>query len=152
MASKTVKKKTAPKSAKPRKETVDLSLDGLKEFIKFAGRFPVSKLSAGRNGARITVYQNPDTAARRGELFSAPVNEPAEAAALEQIKSDRVGVLHDVKDLRAGSKVKSGKTVAKIYAIGLDNEIKAPRDCVIREILVQENDLIEYGQPLFTIE
>ena len=151
MAKKTVKKQSVRKTAKPKKETkpetVDLSVGGIKEFIKFAGRFPVSKLSAGKPGARITVYQTPSAQPAR-----APVPPSETASVCEQIKSDKVGVFRGIKDLSAGSKVKGGATVAKIYAIGIDNEIKAPRSCVIKEILVQENSLIEYGQALFSIE
>ena len=147
MAKKTVKKKPARTTAKPKKETIDLSANGIKEFIKFAARFPVSKLSAGKPGAMITVYQNPSV--RTVSDAEIPIEE---TATTEQINSDRVGVFHNVKDLHVGSKIKSGATVAKISAIGIDNEIKAPRGCVIKEILAQENDLIEYGQPLFSIE
>ena len=153
MSKKTVQKKSAPKtrSVKTAKAAVDLSLNGIKEFIKFAGRFPISKLSAGRTGARLTVYQNPVRPQLKIKKETRPV-ETAQPEALEQIKSDKVGVFHSSKNLEAGSKVKAGETIAKIYAIGIENEIKADKNCVIKEILARENDLIEYGQPLFSIE
>ncbi|GBR76983.1 hypothetical protein NO2_1447 [Candidatus Termititenax persephonae] len=147
------KQKNKQKPAAGHKSAVDLSLDGVRKFIKFAGQFPLSKLSVGKTGARLTVYQNP--AAGRPAAGSKKT-ELKEASApptvREQIKSDRVGVLHSVKDIKIGGRLKSGETAAKIYAIGLAHEIKAPRDCVIKEIFAQENDLIEYGQPLFAIE
>jgi acetyl-CoA carboxylase biotin carboxyl carrier protein len=151
MPKKIAKKKSAPKTrgAKTAKPAIDLSLRGIKEFIKFAGQFPISKLSAGKDGARLTVYQNPAVRPRAVETPAAPEEiKPVFA----QIKSDRVGVFHGVKNLKTGSKIRSGETVAKIYAIGIENEIKAEKACVIKEILAQENALIEYGQPLFLIE
>ncbi|MDR2429181.1 MAG: hypothetical protein LBD62_05175 [Candidatus Margulisbacteria bacterium] len=153
MPKKNVKKKSVPKSrgVKISKSAVDLSLNGIEEFIKFAGQFPISKLSAGRAGARLTVYQNPANLKLKTREEAKPA-ETAQPETLEQIKSDRVGVFHGVKNLQTGSKVKAGETVAKIHAIGIKNEIKADKNCVIKEILAQESDLIEYGQPLFLIE
>jgi acetyl-CoA carboxylase biotin carboxyl carrier protein len=154
MAKKNAKKKSVKKSggSKTPKTAVDLSLNGIKEFIKFARQFPVSKLSAGQTGARLTVYQNPAVSKLKIKVEEKEPAETAQTDALAQIKSDRVGVFHGVKNLKIGSKVKAGETVAKIHAIGIEDEIKAEKNCVIKEILAQENDLIEYGQPLFLIE
>jgi biotin carboxyl carrier protein len=154
MAKKTARKKSIPKTrrAKMTKPDIDLSLNGIKEFINFAGQFPLSKLSAGRTGARLTVYQNPSTPKLKIKAEEKESAKTAQVETLAQIKSDKVGVFHGVKNFKIGSKVKTGETVAKICAIGIENEIKTDKNCVIKEILAQENDLIEYGQPLFSIE
>jgi biotin carboxyl carrier protein len=154
MAKKTAQKKSIPKTrrAQTAKSDIDLSLNGVKEFIKFAGQFPLSKLSVGRIGARLTVYQNPSALKSKMKAEEKESAKTVQVETLAQIKSDKVGVFHGVKNLKIGSKVKTGETVAKICAIGIENEIKADKNCVIKEILAQENDLIEYGQPLFSIE
>ncbi|GBR75076.1 hypothetical protein NO1_2137, partial [Candidatus Termititenax aidoneus] len=116
MAKKNTKKKSAKKISgiKTAKTTVDLSLNGIKEFIKFAGQFPISKLSAGQTGARLTVYQNPSTPKLKINAEGKSPAETTPAETLVQIKSDKVGVFHSVENLKIGSKVKTGETVAKI--------------------------------------
>ena len=51
-----------------------------------------------------------------------------------------------------GKTVKKGDTVCIIEAMKLMNEIQAEEDGTIKEILVKNGDIIEYGQPLFVIE
>ncbi|MDR1997125.1 MAG: acetyl-CoA carboxylase biotin carboxyl carrier protein subunit [Candidatus Margulisbacteria bacterium] len=136
------------KKARPK---IDLSLDGIKKFIAFAGQFPVSSLSAGRPGARITVYQNP-AAANAPAAAKTPAAEEHKAESFARIKSDTVGIYVPVKGIAAGSPVAKGQVVAKISAMKIESDITADRDCVIKEALAQANDRIEYGQPLFFIE
>jgi len=50
-----------------------------------------------------------------------------------------------------GDSVKSGDTVCIIEAMKLMNEIEADADGVIKEILVENGQPVEYGQPLFVI-
>ena len=50
-----------------------------------------------------------------------------------------------------GKQVKKGDTVCIIEAMKCMNEIQAEEDGVIAEVLVNNGDLVEYDQPLFTI-
>jgi acetyl-CoA carboxylase biotin carboxyl carrier protein len=50
-----------------------------------------------------------------------------------------------------GQTVKSGETICIIEAMKLLNEIEADRDGSIKEILVENGEPVEYGQPLFVI-
>jgi acetyl-CoA carboxylase biotin carboxyl carrier protein len=50
-----------------------------------------------------------------------------------------------------GQAVKAGETVCIIEAMKLLNEIEADREGVIKEILVENGQPVEYGQPLFLI-
>ncbi len=50
-----------------------------------------------------------------------------------------------------GSKVKKGDTLCIIEAMKLMNEIEADADGEIAEILVKNEEGVEYGQPLFRI-
>ncbi|MEY4598731.1 MAG: acetyl-CoA carboxylase biotin carboxyl carrier protein subunit [Pseudomonadota bacterium] len=53
--------------------------------------------------------------------------------------------------VEVGSPIKSGETVCIIEAMKLLNEIEADADGVIKAILVENGQPVEYGQPLFTI-
>lgn len=50
-----------------------------------------------------------------------------------------------------GDRVKKGQVVGIIEAMKLMNEIKAGMDGIIEEVLVQNESLVEYGQPLFRV-
>lgn len=53
--------------------------------------------------------------------------------------------------VNVGSKVKKGDTLCIIEAMKLMNEIECEVDGTVTEILVQNEDMVEYGQPLFRI-
>jgi acetyl-CoA carboxylase biotin carboxyl carrier protein len=91
---------------------------------------------------------------------AAPAAEPvAEAAApeAETLKSPMVGTFYRAASPGAkpfvdvGQSVKTGDTVCIIEAMKLLNEIEADRDGVIKAILVENGQPVEYGQPLFVI-
>lgn len=54
--------------------------------------------------------------------------------------------------VKVGSKVKKGDTLCVIEAMKLMNEIESEFDGEIVEILVDDEDMVEYGQPLFIIK
>jgi acetyl-CoA carboxylase biotin carboxyl carrier protein len=51
-----------------------------------------------------------------------------------------------------GKKVAVGDTLCIIEAMKLMNEIESDKAGVIKEILVENGQPVEYGQPLFIIE
>jgi acetyl-CoA carboxylase biotin carboxyl carrier protein len=51
-----------------------------------------------------------------------------------------------------GQNVKAGETVCIIEAMKLMNEIEADATGMIKAILVESGQPVEYGQPLFIIE
>ena len=92
----------------------------------------------------------------------APAAAPAEPARAPEpeghaIKSPMVGTFYrqsapDAKPfVEVGQTVKAGETVCIIEAMKLLNEIEADRDGVIKEILVENGQPVEYGQPLFVL-
>jgi acetyl-CoA carboxylase biotin carboxyl carrier protein len=81
---------------------------------------------------------------------------PPEAEA-HVVKSPMVGTFYrssapDSKPfVEIGQAVKAGETVCIIEAMKLLNEIECDRDGVIKEILVENGQPVEFGQPLFAI-
>lgn len=93
-------------------------------------------------------------------LQAAPV-APVEAAEPEieghVVKSPMVGTFYrspspDAKPfVDIGSKIETGDTVCIIEAMKLLNEIEADHSGVIKAILVENGQPVEYGEPLFVI-
>lgn len=53
--------------------------------------------------------------------------------------------------VKKGSKVKKGDVLCIVEAMKLMNEIEAEYDCEIVEVLVNNEDMVEYGQPMFKV-
>ena len=75
----------------------------------------------------------------------------------EVIKSPMVGTFYRASApgakpfVELGSTVKSGDTVCIIEAMKLLNEIESDHDGVVKAILVENGQPVEYGQPLMII-
>ena len=54
--------------------------------------------------------------------------------------------------VKVGSKVNKGDIVCIVEAMKLMNEVTATESGTIKEILVENGDFVEFGQPLFVIE
>lgn len=101
----------------------------------------------------------PATAAMPVELSEPPAAEvaPVEAEG-HAVKSPMVGTFYRSATpgakpfVEVGQTVKSGDTVCIIEAMKLLNEIEADRDGVIKAILVENGQPVEYGQPLVVID
>lgn len=53
--------------------------------------------------------------------------------------------------VQAGDKVKKGQPLCIIEAMKLMNEIEAERDLIVLDVLVQDGEMVEFGQPLFLV-
>ena len=84
---------------------------------------------------------------------------PAAAAAnLKDIKSPMVGTFYKSPEpgadayVKLGSRVAPGQTVCIIEAMKIMNEIEAEIAGVIREVLVEDAQPVEFGQILFRVD
>jgi acetyl-CoA carboxylase biotin carboxyl carrier protein len=90
---------------------------------------------------------------------AAPAAPAAEAAPAGHIvKSPMVGTFYRSSSpgapafVEIGSQVKEGDTVCIIEAMKILNEIEADKAGTITQILGENGQAVEYGQPLFVIE
>jgi acetyl-CoA carboxylase biotin carboxyl carrier protein len=73
------------------------------------------------------------------------------------ISSPLVGTFYNASSpdsapfVKAGDAVKKGQTLGIIEAMKLMNEIECEYDGVVEAVLVGNEDVVEYGQPLFRI-
>lgn len=92
---------------------------------------------------------------------AAPAAAPSASAARDLSnaqKSPMVGTFYRAPSptsppfAEVGQTVKAGDTLCIIEAMKLMNEIEAEKSGVIKEILVENGQPVEYGEPLFIIE
>ena len=108
------------------------------------------------------VLREPEAKAAYVEETAAPESAAAAAGAeeegLEEIVSPMVGTFYrsagpDMDPLISeGSRVETGQVLCIIEAMKLMNEIETEKSGVIRKILVEDSQPVEFGQPLFLME
>ena len=86
----------------------------------------------------------------------APAAAPVETGHI--VKSPMVGTFYRSASpgakmfVEVGDTVKQGETVCIIEAMKILNEIEADKSGVVTQILCENGQAVEYGQPLFVIE
>ena len=74
------------------------------------------------------------------------------------VKSPMVGTFYRAASpgaksfVEVGSAIKEGETICIIEAMKILNEIEADKTGTVTQILVENGQAVEYGQPLFVIE
>ena len=83
---------------------------------------------------------------------------PRAGAGLKEIKSPMVGTFYKSPEpgadpyVKAGTRVTPGQTVCIIEAMKIMNEIEAEIAGVVREVLVDDAQPVEFGQVLFRVD
>ena len=84
--------------------------------------------------------------------------EPAPAAAGHAVKSPMVGTFYRSSSpgaapfVQIGSVVKEGDTLCIVEAMKILNEIESDKSGTVTQILCENGQAVEYGQPLFIVE
>lgn len=84
--------------------------------------------------------------------------EPTALAEPSVLRSPQVGTFylsaepHGEPFVHEGSVVEPGQVIGLIEAMKLINEVEAEAGGVVRRILVEDGQPVEYGQPLFELE
>lgn len=155
-----------------------MNLDTIKEIVKVAKDQGVSELKVEAKDIIVTVsfqtsapvvhhvqampqavHHAPATHAAPAPLANAaPVKAAASDAGLHIIKSPFVGTFYASPSpgkpvyAKVGDKVKAGQALCVLEAMKIMNEIDADINGEIVEICVDNESLVEYGQPLFKIK
>ncbi len=78
--------------------------------------------------------------------------EPEDSIEDGWITSPTVGIYLDrEKPIKIGQKVKKNEVLFIINSMKVLNNIVAPKDGIIEEILVKENDMLEYNQKVMKL-
>ncbi len=115
-------------------------------------------LATGQAGAAIHVpAPAPAPAAVAGPAEAPPAPAAEQKPEGHVVKAPMVGTFYraSAPDARpfveVGQSIKQGETICIIEAMKLMNEIEADATGVVKAILVENGQPVEYGQPLFVI-
>ena len=118
------------------------------------------RLEKASQGASVVSFanNNPVVAAPEAAADAETAAAPAAADTGKAIKAPIVGVFYVAPSpdadpyVSVGKRVKKGDVVCIIEAMKCMNEIQAEEDGEIVAVLANNGDLVEYGQPLFSIK
>ncbi|MGJ8652207.1 MAG: acetyl-CoA carboxylase biotin carboxyl carrier protein [Opitutaceae bacterium] len=89
---------------------------------------------------------------------AAPAAAPAEEKGIEIVKSPMVGTFYSAGSpespafAKVGDKISADSIVCIIEAMKVMNEIQAELSGTITEVLIENGEAVEYGQPLFKVK
>lgn len=155
-------------------ENID-TIKELKKYVDFMNEYDLEQLEIEKDGKRVNLKKNP----KMGTMpaFSAfPAHPPrgthpesvgmggsgaavpAAESKFTEIKSPMVGTFYRAPAPDAqpyvdkGQSIKKGDVLCIIEAMKLMNEIKAEVSGVVRDILIENGEPVEFGQVMFLIE
>ncbi len=143
-----------------------MNIKEIKEMIQLMNENNLTELELEKDGLKIRLKKNASGAfeqsvvyeSRPGAASRAASTKPAPVAAKPVIKSPMVGTFYAAPApdaqafVQAGAQIEVGQVICIIEAMKLMNEIKSEVRGKIAEILVNNGDPVEFGQPLFTLE
>jgi len=129
------------------------------EITEADGKVRIVKADPHLVGAPVA-YATAPAAAVAMPAVAAAAPAPAEAAAPtgHPVKAPMVGTFYRSSSpggkplVDVGSVVKEGESVCIIEAMKIMNEIEADKAGTVMQILCQDGQAVEFGQPLFIIE
>jgi len=139
-----------------------VELDQLQQIIQLLKAEGLSEITVQEGDQLITVKQEIAVADVRPAPPLAPAAElqqvPEEAEDALSLCAPLVGTFYrrptpDAEPfVSSGDIVSPGDTLCVIEAMKVMNEINAEEPGRVRQVLVEDGDAVEYGQPLFTFD
>jgi acetyl-CoA carboxylase biotin carboxyl carrier protein len=142
----------------------------IKKLIELVEESGINELeiSEGEESVRISrgtpaaaapmMHAAPVAAPIAAPVAAAPISEAAPVISGHVVRSPMVGTFYASASpdspafAEVGQHVNAGDTLCIIEAMKMMNQIEADKSGVVKEILAQNEDAIEFDQPLFIIE
>lgn len=153
-----------------------MDLEKIKELVELVEASGIDELELSNRGETIRISKG--GVARRQDAQGAQVRPSTEVASsggpatgaslaavpvqrsegLKEVTSPMVGTFYRAPSpesdayVRVGERVEEGDVLCIVEAMKLMNEIEAEFSGIVREILVENAQPVEFGQPLFLLE
>lgn len=149
-----------------------MDLRKLKKLIDLVQESGISELEVTEGEEKVRIAKHYGAVAAPQQYYAAPVAMPAPGASAVSsvnlddedelpeghvVKSPMVGTFYRSPSpgaeafVQVGQSVKQGETLCIIEAMKLLNEIEADASGVIKAILLENGEPVEFGEPLFVI-
>lgn len=129
-----------------------MELKDIQELMKVMKKEELEELKIRYGKMKLTLINSCDASQKINVSHPVKVMKKEEKVKNEEIiKSDNVGKIK-LLNVNSGKEVKKGEILAKIYTMGIENEVRATVDGVIKEVLVSDGIAVDFSKELFKIE
>ena len=139
-----------------------MNFENIKKLMKMLEESSLSYLEVEEDGMRICLdknggIRNEKVAAKETEVAKEETKTKEKTISGKEITSPLVGTYHSspYKDAKpfvsVGDKVKKGDKLCIVEAMKVMNEITSSFDGIVKEICLQDGDMVEFGKKLFVI-
>jgi biotin carboxyl carrier protein len=106
------------------------------------------RVTAARGGRSVAAASSvaPATESRRHEP------QPAPAPGNDPVASPGVGYFLYADGLGPGLEVRAGDVIGHVEVLGVRHDVRAPSDGVVRHLVAETGEAVEYGQTLVELE
>jgi acetyl-CoA carboxylase biotin carboxyl carrier protein len=135
-----------------------LPVEELAELLRLVARTDIEEIEVEREGARMLIRREATSsvADQRGPAVQSAQDEaPVEDSFA--VPSPVVGIFRrsaggkSEPPIDEGDEVTVGQVVGAVEAMGMLNRVQTDRSGMVTQVLVQDGQAVEYGQPLFLI-
>jgi oxaloacetate decarboxylase alpha subunit len=139
----------------------------IRELVRIVQETGIGEVTIEEGGMRVSVRRTDDRAPVQAPTEDAPLAAPDEADTpalipsangLVRIEAPMVGTFYRAPQpgaapfVEEGQPIAAGQTLCILEAMKLMNEVKADVDAIVRSILVENAQPVEFGQLLFELE
>ncbi|NWG23116.1 MAG: acetyl-CoA carboxylase biotin carboxyl carrier protein [Pseudorhodoplanes sp.] len=145
------------------KKKLDIDQDAIRELAKLLDETNLTDIEIEQDGMRVRVGRAPKAAAAPAVVVSPPAAanpglQPEPSKHPGTVTSPMVGTAYLAPSPGAkpfvdiGSKVSAGDTLLIVEAMKTMNQIPAPRAGTVVQILIEDGQPVEFGEPLVIVE
>ena len=133
-----------------------MELKDIQELMKVLKKEDIAELKVRYGKVKLTLTNSENTkivntAAALPKVTKEKKIAKAVLPAEEIVKSSNVGKIKLLSP-KTGTLVKKGQILAKITTMGIDNDVKATVNGILKEVLVADGSAVDFAKELFKIE
>lgn len=143
-----------------------MEFNQLKELIREVSKSKLTKFQLSDEKINISiekkeelvVAERQEAVKRAEEFLPSESEEEGETLSLNTVSAPLVGTFYNAPSpesepfVRVGDRVSKGQVLGIVEAMKLMNEITSDYDGLVEKIFVENEGVVEYGQPLFAIK
>ena len=133
-----------------------MELKDIQELMKVLKKEDIAELKVRYGKIKLTLTNSENTKIVNTVAASPKITEKKKTAKValpveEIVKSSNVGKIRLISS-KTGTLVKKGQILAKITTMGIDNDVKATVNGILKEVLVADGSAVDFAKELFKIE
>jgi len=130
-------------------------LNSVEELMKILTDTNLTNISFESEGFKVDIKRSNNLVVE--EVGEVEAEEVIAAPAYEEVKSDNVGKFYYVDKegtpiIKVGDKVKKGQEIGYIATIGVKSSVKSTFTGEVKEILLENGSIADFGKTLVKIE